>query len=550
MEKPLFEVNHLSIAFPEEVKGSRDLTLHTVVDDISFSLEEGEILGIVGESGSGKSMTALAAMGLLLKDARILNGSIHFDGHDILSMTEEAQSAIRGNDISMIFQEPMTSLNPVMRIGQQVGETLKLHTTLHQEEIHSKVVEALADVGLPDPESLYRKYPHELSGGMRQRVMIAQAMICEPKLLIADEPTTALDVLVQQQILDLLLELHRRKNVAILFISHDLNVIKKLCDNVLVMYEGKIVERGEVRRVLEHPEHEYTKTLVASFPEGTVEAAKENTALSLQHVNVYYEENQRALFRKKGRRQVIKDLSLTVREGEMFGIVGESGCGKSTLAKAIVGLNPDYDGEILFLSDGRAVGSPPRGIKRKSAFKPERNISDQSISSLYRPQMVFQDPFSSLNPVHKIGWIMTEPLRVLGIKDKKEQRRRVEEMLSDVGLDASYYDRYPRELSGGQRQRVSIGTALLRDPKILVADEPVSALDVTIQSQILDLLLELHHKRHLTIIFISHDLNLVRHICSRVAVLYDGELVETGDVEEVYRHPRHEYTKKLLDAAL
>lgn len=536
MAEPLFEVNHLSIAFPEEVKGSRDLALHTVVDDISFSLEEGEILGIVGESGSGKSMTALAAMGLLSKDARILNGSIHFDGHDILSMAEEAQSAIRGNDISMIFQEPMTSLNPVMRIGQQVGETLKLHTTLNQKEIHLKEVESLADVGLPDPESLCRKYPHELSGGMRQRVMIAQAMICEPKLLIADEPTTALDVLVQQQILDLLLELHRRKNVALLFISHDLNVIKKLCDNVLVMYEGKIVERGGVRRVLEHPEHDYTKTLVASFPENAVEPAKENIALSLQHVNVYYEENQRALFGKKGRRQVIKDLSLTVREGEMFGIVGESGCGKSTLAKAIVGLNPDYDGEISFLQNGEKAGGP--------------HDSALTRTSLYRPQMVFQDPFSSLNPVHKIGWIMTEPLRVLGVKDKKEQRRRVEEMLSDVGLDASYYDRYPRELSGGQCQRVSIGTALLRDPKILVADEPVSALDVTIQSQILNLLLELHHKRHLTIIFISHDLNLVRHICSRVAVLYDGELVEIGDVEEVYRHPQHEYTKKLLDAAL
>ncbi len=536
MTEPLFKVNHLSIAFPEEVKGSRDLTLHTVVDDISFSIKEGEILGIVGESGSGKSMTALAAMGLLSKDAQILGGDIRFDGHDILSMTEETQSEIRGNDISMIFQEPMTSLNPVMKIGAQVGETLKLHTALNKEEIHKRVVDALADVGLPDPEALCHKYPHELSGGMRQRVMIAQAMICEPKLLIADEPTTALDVLVQQQILDLLLDLHHRKNVAILFISHDLNVIKKLCDNVLVMYEGKIVERGEVRRVLEHPEHEYTKTLMASFPENAAGQPKERPALSLRHVNVYYQENQRTLFGKKEHRRVIKDLSLTVQEGEMFGIVGESGCGKSTLAKAIVGLNPDYDGEIVFSQNGEEVGTPRAG--------------EQNRTALYRPQMVFQDPFSSLNPVHKIGWIMTEPLRVLGIKDKVEQRRRVEEMLSDVGLDASYYDRYPRELSGGQRQRVSIGTALLRDPKILVADEPVSALDVTIQSQILDLLLELHRKRHLTILFISHDLNLVRHICSRVAVLYDGELVETGDVEEVYRQPQHEYTKRLLEAAL
>ncbi|MCD7807672.1 MAG: ABC transporter ATP-binding protein [Lachnospiraceae bacterium] len=514
----LFDIEHLSIAFPEEEKGSRNLTLHTVVNDISFSMEEGEILGIVGESGSGKSMTALAAMGLLSKDARILNGTIRFDGHEILSMTEEEQSIIRGNDISMIFQEPMTSLNPVMKIGAQVGEALKLHTSLGKEEIHQRVVEALKDVGLPNPEALCHKYPHELSGGMRQRVMIAQAMICEPKLLIADEPTTALDVLVQQQILELLLELHRKRKVAILFISHDLNVIKKICHNVLVMYNGQIVERGEVRRVLEHPEHEYTKTLVASFPDNPGEITTESPALSLQHVNVYYQEKNNGFFGRREHRQVVKDVSFSVKEGELFGIVGESGCGKSTLAKAIVGLNPDYDGEIA-LQDAH-------------------------------PQMIFQDPFSSLNPAHKIGWIMTEPLRVLGIRDHREQRRLVEEMLTDVGLDLSFYDRYPRELSGGQRQRVSIGTALLRQPKILVADEPVSALDVTIQSQILDLLLKLHQKKKLTIVFISHDLNLVRHICSRVAVLYFGELVEIGDVEEVYRHPQHEYTKRLLDAAL
>lgn len=550
MAESLFQIDHLSIAFPEAGKGSHGLTMHTVVDDISFSMKRGEILGIVGESGSGKSMTALATMGLLSKGATILGGHIRFDGHEFLSMTEEERNSIRGNDISMIFQEPMTSLNPVMRIGTQVGETLQLHTALRKEEVHRRVLEALTDVGLPDPEALCRKYPHELSGGMRQRVMIAQAMICEPKLLIADEPTTALDVLVQQQILDLLLELHHKKNVAILFISHDLNVIKKICDHVLVMYEGKIVERGEVRRVLEHPQHDYTKTLIASFPEHTVSTVREIPALSLQHVNVYYQENPRALFGKKGRFQVIRDLSLTVREGEMFGIVGESGCGKSTLAKAITGLNPDYDGEIRFLADGRMVGSPTCCRNRKAPSNPEEHAGALNRSSLYRPQMVFQDPFSSLNPVRKIGWIMTEPLRVLKIRDKKEQRRRVEEMLTDIGLNPSYYDRYPRELSGGQRQRVSIGTVLLRDPKILVADEPVSALDVTIQSQILDLLLELHEKRHLTIVFISHDLNLVRHICSRVAVLYNGELVEMGDVEEVYRHPQHEYTKKLLAAAL
>lgn len=509
----LFDVNHLTIGF-EENSG-----MHKVVDDLSFSMDYGEILGVVGESGSGKSMTALAAMGLLSPEASILSGNITFDGKNLLSLSKDERSSIQGNDMSMIFQEPMTSLNPVMKIGRQVGESLLLHTHMDKKQIHQKVIQALADVGLRDPEMLCEKYPHELSGGMRQRVMIAQAMICSPKLLIADEPTTALDVIVQEQILKLLKKLHEKKGVSILFISHDLNVIRQICQNVIVMYQGVIVERGKVQEVLEHPKHEYTKTLVASMPEPLIPLTEKKPVLTMKHLNVFYRENSGGFFKKKGRQQVINDLSLQVYDGEIMGIVGESGCGKSTLAKTVVGLNKDFNG-MLEVEEG------------------------------VLPQMVFQDPFGSLNPARKIGWIMSEPLRLRGIKDKAQRRLLVEDMLEQIGLEKSYYDRYAHELSGGQRQRISIGTALLMDSKLLVADEPVSALDVTVQSQILKLLLDIHQKRNLTILFISHDLNIVRHICHRVAVIYLGDIVEMADVDDIYANPCHPYTKMLFNAAL
>ncbi len=509
----LFDVSHLTIGFEENGK------MNKVVDDISFSIAPGEILGVVGESGSGKSMTALAAMGLLLPQARVLNGTVSFEGRDILNLDQKERSLLSGNKMSMIFQEPMTSLNPVMKIGTQVGESLKLHTDLGKDEIHKKVIQALADVGLSDPETLYGKYPHELSGGMRQRVMIAQAMICSPGLLIADEPTTALDVIVQGQILKLLKKLHKDRGVSILFISHDLNVIREICQNVIVMYNGVIVERGKVEDVLTHPHHEYTKTLVASIPDNTTRVGEKKPVLSMEHLDVFYQEDVGGFFKKKGRRRVVKDLSLQIYEGELMGIVGESGCGKSTLAKTIVGLNRDFTGEMAMDKD-------------------------------VHPQMVFQDPFGSLNPARKIGWILSEPLRVRGIKDKRKRREMAEKMLVSVGLDPSFYDRYPHELSGGQRQRISIGTALLMDSRLLVADEPVSALDVTVQSQILDLLLDIHKKQHRTILFISHDLNIVRHICHRVAVIYLGRIVEMADVEEIYKNPCHPYTRMLFEAAL
>ena len=510
--EPLVEIKNLSIRFPE---GN---STFEAVKGISFSIGKGEIVGVVGESGSGKSMSALALMGLLPKDAEIASGSLCFQGEDLVTMKPEKRRQLCGSKMAMVFQEPMTSLNPVLKIERQVGESLRIHTKLGNSEIHERVVQALSEVGLPDPEGLCGKYPHELSGGMRQRVMIAQAMINSPSLLIADEPTTALDCVVQAQILELLRNIHRTKGTSILFISHDLNVVRALCSRVIVVYKGEIVEEGQTEDVLLHPKHEYTRHLVASIPEGEKGESSGGEILRLTDLNVFYDVRG-GLFRKKGKKHVIHDLNLSAREGEIVGIVGESGCGKSTLSKTILGLHDNYTGEVK-VRDG------------------------------VRPQMVFQDPAGSLNPARTIGWILEEPLRLRGIRDRAERRQLVKEMLENVGLDESFAARHPRELSGGQKQRISIGVALLMDPRLVIADEPVSALDVTVQSQILNLLLKLHAEKQMTILFISHDLNVVRGLCSRVMVIYRGVIVEEGLAEEIYEHPAHPYTKLLLEAAI
>ena len=510
--EPLVEIKNLSIRFPE---GN---STFEAVKGISFSIGKGEIVGVVGESGSGKSMSALALMGLLPKDAEIASGSLCFQGEDLVTMKPEKRRQLCGSKMAMVFQEPMTSLNPVLKIERQVGESLRIHTKLGNAEIHERVVQALSEVGLPDPEGLCGKYPHELSGGMRQRVMIAQAMINSPSLLIADEPTTALDCVVQAQILELLRNIHRTKGTSILFISHDLNVVRALCSRVIVVYKGEIVEEGQTEDVLLHPKHEYTRHLVASIPEGEKGESSGGEILRLTDLNVFYDVRG-GLFRKKGKKHVIHDLNLSAREGEIVGIVGESGCGKSTLSKTILGLHDNYTGEVK-VRDG------------------------------VRPQMVFQDPAGSLNPARTIGWILEEPLRLRGIRDRAERRQLVKEMLENVGLDESFAARHPRELSGGQKQRISIGVALLMDPRLVIADEPVSALDVTVQSQILNLLLKLHAEKRLAILFISHDLNVVRGLCSRVMVIYKGVIVEEGLAEEIYEHPAHPYTKLLLEAAI
>lgn len=506
----LVEIKDLTISFPE------DGSTFEAVKHVSFEIQEGEIVGVVGESGSGKSMSALALMGLLKPNARIPNGEILFRGRNLLTMTSEERRKLQGREMAMVFQEPMTSLNPVMKIGKQVGESLRLHTDLPEEEIHRRIITALEEVGLNDAEGICNKYPHELSGGMRQRIMLAQATVCSPSLIVADEPTTALDVIVQAQILRLLKKIHEEKNTSILFISHDLNVIKEICSRVIVMYKGVIVEEGRTKDVLLHPKHDYTKHLVASIPEAGVYRGSGEEVLRLQNLDVYYDVKH-GLFTKKGKKHVIHDVNLTAHDGEILGIVGESGCGKSTLCKTILGLHDDYTG-IVRIKEGM------------------------------HPQMVFQDPFSSLNPAKTIGWILEEPLKLRGIRNGKQRKEMVASMLESVGLDASYASRKARELSGGQRQRISIATALLMDSRLIIADEPVSALDVTVQSQILKLLLKLHEERKMTILFISHDLNIVRKICGRVMVIYRGEIVEHGMAEDVYESPAHPYTRLLLDS--
>ena len=529
----LLDVRSLSVSFPDDDPYDGIEERDTVIQEVSFSIEPGDILGVVGESGSGKSMTALSVIRLLKKTARVDSGEILFQGKDLLSLSEEELCDLRGMGISMIFQEPMTSLNPVLRIEQQVAEPLKIH---HRKEepltaagIHEKVLKVLADVGLPDPEGVCRMYPHELSGGMRQRVMIAAALITDPALLIADEPTTALDVLIQEQILDLLEEIHERTGVAILFISHDLHVIRRLCHRVLVMYKGQIVEQGDTERVLDHPEHEYTKTLVARIPKVDT-VPKEETVLSMEDVTIYYPPRGAVsgLFRKAPVEPYVFGANLKLYDNEILGIVGGSGSGKSTIGKVLTGLHGIYEGKISLF------GKP----------------LEEVLKTDERPQMIFQDPYSALNPAHTIGWTLTETLRSRGIRSKAEQKKRAISMLREVGLSEAIFDRYPRDLSGGQRQRCCIGQALLYDPKILIADEPVSALDVTVSSQVLSLLLRLQKERQMSMIFVSHDMNIVRQICHRVLVLEHGKIVEEGPAEEIFVHPEHPYTIRLIEAAM
>lgn len=486
----MLRVENLKIHFDD-----RELR-QEVVRDITFFMEKGEILGLVGESGSGKSMTALTIAGLLKANARLDSGAVYFwhsDGParkkvNLLQLSAEEMRQLQGNEISMIFQEPMTALNPTMRIGRQVEEALCLHTKLSKEQRRERVLKVLEDVELENPEELVEKYPHELSGGMRQRVMIAAAIVCRPRLLIADEPTTALDVNTQASILALLKKLNQKYGMSILFISHNLRVVGELCHRVLVMKDGEVVEEGSVEEIFSSPRHEYTKTLIAAIPSGTMTNSfheQRKKVLELRHVNAYYKEG-------KIRRQILKDVSFTLYEGEMIGLVGESGSGKSTLCKCVLGLLKDYEGDVIHYTE--------------------------------RPQMVFQDPYASLNPKKTIGWILEEPLRISKAGGRESHRAKAEAMLEKVHLSKEIYDRYPRELSGGQRQRVSIALALMTGTSFILADEALSALDVTVQAQMIALLKELQEQEQICYLFVSHDLDVVNMICSRVLVLKDGRV--------------------------
>jgi microcin C transport system ATP-binding protein len=512
--------------------GSKQLL---AVDRISFDIKKGETLAIVGESGSGKSVTALSVLKLLpYPSASHPSGSIRFNGKELLNAPERDLRAVRGNDITIIFQEPMTSLNPLHTIEKQIGEILELHHGLRGEKCRGRIVELLEQVGIPDPAGRLQSYPHQLSGGQRQRVMIAMALANEPDLLIADEPTTALDVTVQAQILKLLKDIQSRLGMAMLFITHDLGIVRKIADRVCVMSNGKIVEQGDVERVFTAPEHPYTKALLAAEPKPDPAPLQPDAPIVAQthDLKVWFPIKRGVLRKTVGHIKAVDGVSIAVRQGETLGIVGESGSGKTTLGLAILRLISS-DGPILFM------GKSLQGLKFKEML-PYR--SDM--------QIVFQDPYGSLSPRMSVSDVIEEGLWVHHPKmADAERERRVVQALTDVGLDPDTRFRYPHEFSGGQRQRIAVARAIALEPKFVVLDEPTSALDMLIQSQIVDLLRDLQKRKNLTYLFISHDLRVVAALASRLIVMRNGNVVEEGPAAELFRNPKSDYTRALFAAA-
>ncbi|MFC5391269.1 ABC transporter ATP-binding protein [Bosea vestrisii] len=530
MSAPLLSVQDLSVAFRQG--GQETLA----VDKVSFAIAKGETLALVGESGSGKSVSALSILKLLnYPAAHHPSGKVLFNGQDLIGADEDAMRKVRGNDITMVFQEPMTSLNPLHTIARQIGEILELHKGLRGEKARARTLELLSLVGIRDAASRLDAYPHQLSGGQRQRVMIAMALANEPDLLIADEPTTALDVTVQAQILTLLKELQARLGMAILFITHDLGIVRRIADRVCVMLKGKIVEHGPVAEIFGNPQHAYTQRLLAAEPKGRPEPVPEGAPILLEAgpVKVWFPIKTGLLRRTTSHVKAVDGISVKVREGETLGIVGESGSGKTTLGLAILRLISS-EGPIVFLGDRID------GLKSK-AVRPKRKDL----------QVVFQDPYGSLSPRMSVADIVAEGLTVQqkGLSYQR-QREIVAQALADVGLDPATMDRYPHEFSGGQRQRIAIARAMALDPKFVVLDEPTSALDMSVQAQIVELLRGLQARRKLGYLFISHDLKVVRALSHRVVVMQNGKVVEEGPAEEIFQRPREAYTQALLAAAL
>ncbi len=533
MQELILEIRDLSVVFRSGAEES------CAVDKIGFTLKKGLITGIVGESGSGKSVTALSLLRLLPSPPAIVSAGkmTLFDQSgaavDLQKLTEKQMRAIRGNRISMIFQEPMTSLNPVMRCGKQVVETICLHRSVSGHEAKEICLELFREVLLPRPEEVFSAYPHELSGGQKQRVMIAMAIASRPDILIADEPTTALDVTVQKSIISLLKSLQSKYNMAILFITHDLGLISGIADELLVMKNGIIVESGPVREVFENPKHPYTRALLASrlrldnFPERNREIYNSKPLLEVEKLTTTFRQRN-----KKAALKAVDDVSLEVYPGEILGLVGESGCGKTTLGRSILRLIEPSGGKIRY-KGMELTGMAPLGMKtlRKDL------------------QIIFQDPYSSLNPKMTIGNAIMEPMTVHNIgKSRRERKRLALDLLSKTGLEEKFFHRYPHELSGGQRQRACIARALSVNPQFIVCDESVSALDVSVQAQVLSLLKELQEEFDFTYIFISHDLSVINFISDRIVVMKDGKIVETGTPLEIFRFPKSEYTKKLIEA--
>lgn len=554
---PLLEVRQLGISF------LREKSYIPVIHGIDFQLNSNEILGVVGESGSGKSVSSLAIMGLLPKRISSINsGSIVFNGKEITNLSDKEFQKIRGNEIAMIFQEPMSSLNPSLKCGYQVAEILERHTELSNKEIKAEVLSLFEKVKLPNPEELFNKYPHQISGGQKQRVMIAMAIACKPKILIADEPTTALDVTVQKEIIQLLKDLQQETKMSILFISHDLSLVSEIANRVLVMYKGEIVEQGFAKAIFEKPQHKYTKALIASRPSldfrlkrlptiqdflnnsvsneiVSSEERKENQEklyaqqpiLEVKNVEKEYLSTV-GLFGKKLSFKAVDDVSFKIYEGETVGLVGESGCGKSTLGNAILQLDKATAGQIFY------KGNDITKLSKDEIRKLRKEI-----------QLIFQDPYSSLNPRIPVGKAIMEPMKVHGLyKNDSERKAKTIEILERVGLGEAFFNRYPHEFSGGQRQRIGIARTIALQPKLIVCDESVSALDISVQAQVLNLLNELKENFGFTYIFISHDLAVVKYMSDQVLVMNKGKMEEIADADQLYANPKSDYTKNLIDA--
>ncbi len=566
-DSSILKIEDLKVSF--QIRGGNT----EAVSNSSFQLAKGESLGIVGESGSGKSVTALSVMNLIsCPPGKISSGKIIFQKNgqetNLLSLSEKELQAYRGNKIGMIFQEPMTSLNPVYSCGKQISEVLILHKKLSPKEAKSKTIDLFKEVKLPRPESIYDSYPHQISGGQKQRVMIAMAISCNPDILIADEPTTALDVTVQKSILELLKSLQQKHGMSIIFITHDLGVVAEIADRVLVMYKGKIVEEGTVKNLFTKPQHPYTKGLIACRPNTelnlhrlptiadfmnseneysidefiqknkkhklteTKEKTKLEPLLEVKNLKTYFPLNTGFFGKTKSWIKAVDDVSLTVNRGETLGLVGESGCGKTTLGRSILYLTQPSSGEVLF--KGNNLGEM---------------TSHQLRESRKKLQIIFQDPYSSLNPRKMVGEAIMEPMKVHQIfKTKKERKEKTIQLLEKTDLAADYFYRYPHELSGGQRQRICIARALALNPEFIICDESVSALDVSIQAQILNLLNDLKDEFKLTYIFISHDLSVVKFMSDRMAVMQNGKIIEIDKADQIYNHPKTDYTKKLIEA--
>ncbi len=524
----LLEVKNLTVGF--KVRDS----IFTAVENASFEINRNETMALVGESGSGKSVSAMSILQLLPEGKTVFNddASIKFHDAEILEMSNKQLQSIRGKKISMIFQEPMTSLNPYHRVGHQITESILSHEKISKNEAEEKAKELMRLVEIPDLERRYKSYPHELSGGQRQRIMIAMSLINEPELLIADEPTTALDVTIQAQILDLMNRLKERLGMSILFITHDLGLVEKFSDRVCVMKEGKIVEQGVTSEIFSNPKHEYTIKLLKSEPEAKEELiTSEDNILEISNLSVFYKIPSKQLF-KIDKFCAVSDISLKIPRNSTIGVVGESGSGKSTLGKAIINLL-DYEGLIKF--NGRSIK--------------ELNFSEKK--SLKKDiQIVFQDPYGSLSPRMTIGEIIGEGLDIHFNYSNEEKLEKISNVMRDVGLDDSLIFKYPHEFSGGQRQRIAIARSIILNPKFMILDEPTSALDRSIQIQVIDVLKKLQDKYKLTYLFISHDLKVIRSMCDQIFVMSEGKLVEFGKADDVFENPQEDYTQRLLKAAL